>query len=129
MKKVSKKLNKKVVDISKEYMEYLQTYNWPGNVRELENFIELVINTESIPINLEEKKKVKLVSSNKIEKDEDFSLEFIEKRHIKRVLEKYYGNIAISAKTLGIGRNTLYRKIEKYEINCSIMKQSSEMEQ
>jgi transcriptional regulator of acetoin/glycerol metabolism len=59
--------------------------------------------------------------------DECLDLEFMEKNHILRVLDLYGGNISLCAKTLGIGRNTLYRKIESYGIKCSEMERRSIM--
>ncbi len=56
MDKVSKRLNKRVVPISQEEMDILMNYDWPGNVRELENFVELMINMEYVPIKVEGKK-------------------------------------------------------------------------
>ena len=43
-KKLSRKLNKKEVEITGDQMELLCNYPWPGNIRELENMIELTIN-------------------------------------------------------------------------------------
>lgn len=129
MKKVSKRLNKKEVPIRKEQMEKLINYEWPGNVRELENFIELIINMESVPIKLtNDNFKLDIKEFDDIN-GETLSLEQVEKKHIIKVLKKYSGNITHSAEVLGIGRNTLYRKIEKYKIDCSEIEQSSKMEQ
>jgi len=47
---------------------------------------------------------------------EDMALEALELKHISKALEVCRGNITRSAKLLGIGRNTLYRKIMKYNI-------------
>lgn len=58
MDKVSKRLNKRVVPISQEEMDILMNYDWPGNVRELENFVELMINMEYVPIKVEGKKRI-----------------------------------------------------------------------
>jgi len=44
------------------------------------------------------------------------SLEEIEAGAIRDALDFYRGNITLTAKTLGIGRNTLYRKMKEYEI-------------
>ncbi|MCG8400349.1 MAG: sigma 54-interacting transcriptional regulator, partial [Firmicutes bacterium] len=42
------------------------------------------------------------------------SLEEMEKQTVTRALEYYEGNISTAARSLGIGRNTLYRKIKEY---------------
>lgn len=128
MSKVSKRLNKRVVPISQEEMDILMNYDWPGNVRELENFVELMINMEYVPIKVEGKKDIFQENIETVE-NKNLSLEYMEKCHIKKVLEKYSGNITHSAEALGIGRNTLYRKIKKYKIDCSRFEQRSIKEQ
>jgi len=44
------------------------------------------------------------------------SLKQIETKAIQEALSYYQGNITMAAKSLGIGRNTLYRKIKDYNI-------------
>lgn len=122
MDRISKKLNKKKVHIPMEYMEKLVEYDWPGNVRELENYIELAVNTEMVPdihmLSFEESsnptgnvKAAKKISAA-------LSLRDMEKEHIINVLESTDKNITQAASILGIGRNTLYRKLKEFGIEC-----------
>jgi len=126
MEKISKKLNKQGVNISNEYMKYLIDYDWPGNVRELENVIELMINSEEIVIDfdnrMDEAQKI-IVNLNT-----NVSLELMEKQHIIKVLQDVKGNMTLAANILEIGRNTLYRKIEKFGIDCSKIDHCSKVE-
>ena len=46
----------------------------------------------------------------------DLSLEAMEEDHIRRVLERCNWNRTVAAKELGIGYNTLWRKIKKFGI-------------
>jgi len=128
MKKISKHLNKRMVYIDDIQLNYFINYNWPGNIRELENIVELIINTESVPIDILQKDTNFQFELYDLE-DECLKLEYMEMMHIIKVLKKYNGNVAFAAKALGIGRNTLYRKISNYSIDRSIIEQSSGMEQ
>lgn len=126
MKKTSKKLNKSIVEITPKYMDYLNNYDWPGNIRELENVIELIVNTESDQISFSD--EVLEEQSGKMPVNSGLSLEQVEKQHIVNVLDEVEGSISAAAKVLGIGRNTLYRKIDKYKIKCSEIEQCSKTE-
>ena len=128
MKTLSKRLNKRPVEIPAVHMENFMHHHWPGNIRELENLIELIINTEYIPLDIaigNDQKKTPLTSIQ----ENIMTLDQIEHQYILKTLKRFKGNITLTAEALGIGRNTLYRKIEKYGINCSITEQSSTMEQ
>lgn len=120
MAKISHRINKKPLNISIWELNKLKNYTWPGNVRELENFIELSINKERIPIeflDIEANIKDEFgINANNIEL---MSLEDVERKHIKEILWKTEFNMTKASKILGIGRNTLYRKIEKYKITCN----------
>lgn len=121
MDKISRKLNKKKVFISEESMIKLMEYDWPGNVRELENYVELVINTEFVPdIN-------DLYAKNNVRQDNNMNapscnlptLKESEKEHIIKVLNSTSNNISQTAHILGIGRNTLYRKLKEYNVTVT----------
>ena len=105
-----------MLEIPEDYMNDLIEYNWPGNIRELENLIELMLNTgckDNRPL----RNKEPFEPEDIPEIDErEFNLETVEREHIYKTLQYYNGNISNSAKALGLGRNTLYRKIEKYGI-------------
>lgn len=125
MEKLSKNLNKRKVHITNSEMDILIRYDWPGNVRELENLVELLINLEYTPKEIinSYKEEINIESTVELENNlsieeivREYSLEEIEKSHIKYMLEKNNRNISLTASELGIGRNTLYRKMEKFDL-------------
>ncbi len=107
-------MNKEKTRIGDPALKLLMDYDWPGNVRELENIIEraLVIG-QSDEISPDD-----LPFSRKELGPEAFpkSLKMMEKIHIQRILDATGWNISQAARQLGIDRQTLYNKIEKYEI-------------
>jgi len=118
MEKFSLDAGKKMYGISDQAMRALMEFSWPGNVRQLENAIEhavvvaneLEIQTKDLPkyfITHETEQNLPQTSQ---------SLEEVEKKYIRRVLDTHNWNIRKSATILGINRVTLYNKIKKYKL-------------
>jgi len=117
--KLSVKLDRKNISISDDFTDRLKTYNWPGNIRELENAIERALNM--IPDNGILTPDLLLFDSQVPGRAEERisevkSLKDIEKDAIIHALNLYKGNILKVSAKLGVGRNTLYRKIKEYDI-------------
>ncbi len=114
----SSQLGKRPVTLSRELMDEMASRPWQGNVRELENNIERIINTQNSELwnDFKIMKSQENKNDSKIIITADKSLDAIEKNHIEKVIKKCDGNITTSAEILGIARNTLYRKIKKYDI-------------
>jgi two-component system NtrC family response regulator len=104
--------------ITDKAVQCLMHYDWPGNIRELRNVLERsiilseggVITNQALPRELVER------AENQGGGDV-FSLEQMERQHIQRALHFFDGNRQQAAKALGIGRKTLYRKIEKFGLS------------
>ncbi len=117
IEKFSSKFNKRIIGLSEEVEEIFLNYPWDGNVRELQNTIEYAINMEqsnyineeNLPFQIREKKKPKIIQK----------LEDVEKQHIKKALDHFgwheKGRIK-AAEHLGVSRATIYRKINKYNL-------------
>jgi DNA-binding NtrC family response regulator len=100
-------------------MERIVQYAWPGNIRELQNAIERAFALSSEPeITLKDLPPAVLRAEEPgPEADsviEPLPLEEIEKRNIMAALQRTGGNKNEAARLLGIDRQRLYRKIEKY---------------
>ncbi len=83
----------------------LQKYNWPGNVRELRHIIErAAILSDSQYIEPQHIALPQAKSRN---------LTQVQADEIRKAIKDCAGNVSLAAKTLGISRATLYRKIKK----------------
>ncbi|OEK02434.1 sigma-54-dependent Fis family transcriptional regulator [Roseivirga sp. 4D4] len=94
-------------------LEKLKKYHWPGNIRELEHAVErAVILSDGVTLMPED------FNLRKQMRSDDFitttNLEELERITIEKVIKKNEGNMSKVAQELGIGRTTLYRKLEKY---------------
>jgi DNA-binding NtrC family response regulator len=110
----SQKYNKPSLRFTSSAIDALRTYEWPGNVRELKHTIEkAVILSESDILDVE---LLNLYHKEGPIPDplNNLSLDDYEKEIIARILRKHRGNISHTAGELKIGRQTLYRKIQKY---------------
>ncbi|MHC4071500.1 MAG: sigma-54-dependent transcriptional regulator [Planctomycetota bacterium] len=117
LKKYAKENDRPVRSFSAEVVEFMLDYDWPGNVRELENMIERgVVLSKDRSITLAEFPQ-ELTNSTPADKK---TLDALEKNHIRKVLDETDGNIARTAKMLGIHRTTLYNKLKKYGISVDI---------
>ena len=103
-------------------MQMLLDYDYPGNIRELRTIIQSAVNLaqgrsitpSSLPGHL--RNRVSRVTP----RSDTFSivpLAEVEKNHILEVYNRLDKNKSQTAKALGIGLNTLRRKLESYGID------------
>lgn len=105
--------------VTDKAMQCLMLYEWPGNVRELRNVIERSIILSESGLITEGALPREIASAGAGlggDAPAFFSLEHMERDHIAKALTYYDGNRLQAAKALGIGRKTLYRKIQKYHL-------------
>jgi len=98
----------------------LLSYEWPGNIRELRNSIEsAVVLSRSSVIEIEDlPPSVRLADkSSQLSLDVGITLAEAEKQLIISTLVMCGGNKTRAAEVLGIGRKTLHRKLQEYQID------------
>ncbi len=120
--------------ITSEALEALESFHWPGNIRELENAIEhaFVVETReqvsyfSLPeyIRRMARRSGKLLGASATaptyptgEMNWERGKEAFERDFIVRALKNHKGRINLTAEIANIPKNTLLRKIKKYNIN------------
>ena len=98
----------------------LERYSWPGNVRQLHNALErakiLAENEEILISNLPPEIIRGAESSPPQPPGTKCDLDTLTRMHIVETYKRNKGNKARTARALGIGRRTLYRLIEKFDI-------------
>ncbi len=108
-----------VKEISDSFLAHLRRYRWPGNVRELANAIERavvvsesgVLRPKHLPDRVRGTTRATAPESAKFP-----SLATVEREHLERALQEAGGNQSEAARLLGIRRQTLRRKMQKYGI-------------
>jgi Nif-specific regulatory protein len=105
--------------LSGEAIAAIRQHPWAGNVRELKNAVERAVvlghSEEVSPQDL----GLATMGRGSAPSPEMTSLREAERRHIEYVLGRVAGNKAEACRVLGIGRGTLYKKIQEYGITDS----------
>lgn len=126
--KFNEKLKKNVKGLSKRALKLFYDYDWPGNVRELENTIErcmILTNKDTIDVDVlppqilsGESGNLTIKTGKLFEEDSPIiPFEKLKEEAVRHALSVTNNNIVDAAKKLKIGRATLYRLMEKYNIN------------
>ena len=117
-----------------EALRTLESYNWPGNIRELKNAVQRSAVTRkgdiieslrtafvpgSVPVSSPDKSVSVAIEEEAKPSDNNgnstsYSLEENERDAIIKAYKASHGNLTKTAHMLGIGRATLYRKLNKF---------------
>lgn len=113
----NRRQGKNITGIAQEVMALLMAHDYPGNVRELENIIERafvlcgsgMIERTHLPPEL-----TGILSKEKPFIGETFTarIHAAEAQSIQETLEKHGFNRSVAARTLGLHKSTLFRKIK-----------------
>jgi DNA-binding NtrC family response regulator len=119
------KLGREPQSLSSEALEVILGHGWPGNIRELENVIARVVTLSLAPVISAEEFRVifslggalAAESISPVADSAGGTTQGAEKDAIIQVLLANEGNQTKAARELGMGRNTLWRKMKKYGID------------
>jgi two-component system response regulator AtoC len=123
----NKKLSKNVKGFSKKALKLIYEYSWQGNIREMENTIERclivaesdIIDVDDLPPHIKATQTggtVDLSNGSLFRDDSIVPFEKLKEESIRHALKVTNGNIVEAAKKLHLGRATIYRLMEKYNI-------------
>ena len=117
--------------IEEAAMAALKAYGWPGNVRELEMVVlgailacgqDRVVHITDLPATIQSNapKVAPTAAPTPVADPDDNTivpLAELEKRAIAHALRVTGGNVTRAARALGIGRATMYRKLDRFKIS------------
>jgi two-component system response regulator HydG len=121
LEKYARRADRTITGLSPAAAERLMAYSWPGNVRELRNAIERAvaltkfdqIAVDDLPERMRDYRSTDVVLAGD-DPTELMPLVDVEQRYILHVMDALGGNRTLAARTLGIDRKTLYRKLKSY---------------
>lgn len=118
LQKMIDKYSRDVIIFSEKALQQIENHAWKGNIREMENRIErAVILCENNQITVADLDLEQITTYD--EKQDAIQLSAVEKIAIEKTLFKNNNNISKSADELGLSRASLYRRLEKYNININ----------
>lgn len=111
----------KITSIDPEIYRRFFQHDWPGNIRELRNIVErMVVLAAGTSLTLHDAAYIPQRERRSLEQEEPtmsiFSLKKKEKELIISALQKYENNKTLAAKSLGIDRTTLWRKLKEHQL-------------
>lgn len=114
-----KQYNRPVGQVSPELLKHLKQYAWPGNVRELQHAIERAVilargNTLTPDDFFFGSSPSAMQNGGGLPGSDTLQIEDMERRMIQQAMQKHGGNITDVARELGLSRQALYRRMEKY---------------
>lgn len=120
------KLNRNIKGFSKKVLKLMYNYEWFGNIREMENTIERCIivaekdfiEVDDLPAHIrsgETSGNIE-ITENLFNDENIIPFEKLKEESIRHALRVTKGNIVEAAKKLQLGRATIYRLMEKYNI-------------
>lgn len=110
----AKSLGMAVPEITSDAMEFLTRLPYPGNIRQLKNMVERAVLIGGPRLEKEAFITNSGIAESKKEMQPSGSINDMERNLITDALEKADGNMTQASRILGITRQTLYRRMDKY---------------
>jgi DNA-binding NtrC family response regulator len=112
------------LSITNEGVKCLSEMNFPGNIRELKNIMERAVLISSTGVLGRDdllspaSNTIKANPAGNLPEPGSMTLEQMEEAMVRKALEKFNNNISKASRSLGLTRQMLYRRMEKYNIKC-----------
>jgi transcriptional regulator, propionate catabolism operon regulatory protein len=111
LERFNEQTEKKIEAVHPDVFTLLKSYHWPGNIRELNNVMERMVLLE----------KGSVLTTNNLsfllKKPANITnLKEAEREMIRNALAQFHNNKTLAAKSLGMDRTTLWRKLREYQM-------------
>jgi DNA-binding NtrC family response regulator len=111
------------VSVTPQALEWLSAQPWPGNIRQLKQTLERTL----LLVGKRQLGQADFVAADQADDGngqgrlvvDGMTLEQVERHMIEKALEQHQGNISRVAKTLGLSRTALYRRLERHGIGTA----------
>jgi transcriptional regulator with PAS, ATPase and Fis domain len=121
IRRYNHEFGKRIQGLTPEAIDALRAYRWPGNVRELQNVVErsvvlvdgLLIGMDDLPLELS------LGAAGTTDTDMlslNEASDRFERQIVLRTLDRVNGNVSEAARVLGLHRNSLKAKLDRWKI-------------
>jgi transcriptional regulator with PAS, ATPase and Fis domain len=115
LRKYSAAHGRQLSTVGAEALQALEAYSWPGNVRELEHWIESETHFASPhAICLERLTHRPVITESPRDPTAVRPIREAEKELYATAMEAAAGSVSLAARTLGVSRGKLYRKLRMY---------------
>jgi DNA-binding NtrC family response regulator len=110
----AQRYRKDVTGFDAPALQAMSSYPWPGNVRELDHSVErAVLLAQGHQVRAADL-GLRASSPDSTARVEQMSLEEVERMLIQKALQRHDGNVSHAAKSLGLSRSGLYRRVQKF---------------
>jgi DNA-binding NtrC family response regulator len=116
LKEYANKYEKFYLKFNSKTLDKLMKYNWPGNVRELQHTIEKAVILCDSDILMPEDFIISHSTQPPSLQQKPSTFAEIEKQAMQIALSNNNGNVIKAAKELDIARQTMYNKMQKYNL-------------
>ena len=110
--------------VSAQAMNWLTDLVWPGNVRELKNLVErTVLMSDGTTLDVDDfqaqmRTSPRPVDASSLPAVGTMTIEEMEESMIRKAIEFHGSNMSKVARSLGLSRGALYRRMDKYGLNA-----------
>jgi len=113
LRRSATRYRKSLTGFDRAAIEALHAHTWPGNVRELDHAVERAVLLASGDVVRAGDLALEAPASGS-SRLEEMTLEEVERVLIQKALARFGGNVSQAAKTLGLSRSALYRRLKSH---------------